>query len=60
MNQMYLDFLINPRFDEVNRLLVLFFEIKEDRTVPIKMKDYNIMIDGLNLFDQPVKNNNIW
>ena len=56
---MYLDFLINPRFDEVNRLLVLFFEIKEDRTVPIKMKDYNIMIDGLNLFDQPVKNNNI-
>ena len=59
MNQMYLDFLINPRFDEVNRLLVLFFEIKEDRTVPIKMKDYNIMIDGLNLFDQPVKNNNI-
>ena len=60
MNQMYLDFLINPRFDEVNRLLVLFFGIKEDRTVPIKMKDYNIMIDGLNLFDQPVKNNNIW
>ena len=59
MSQMYLDFLINPRFDEVNRLLVLFFEIKEDRTVPIKMKDYNIMIDGLNLFDQPVKNNNI-
>ena len=59
MNQMYLDFLINPRFDEVNRLLVLFFEIKEDRTVPIKMKDYNVMIDGLNLFDQPVKNNNI-
>ena len=59
MNQMYLDFLINPRFDEVNRLLVLFFEIKEDRTVPIKMKDYNIMIDGLNLFDKPVKNNNI-
>ena len=59
MNQMYLDFLINPRFDEVNRLLVLFFEIKEDRTVPIKTKDYNIMIDGLNLFDQPVKNNNI-
>ena len=39
MNQMYLDFLNNPHFDEVNRLLVLFFENKKNRTVPVKIKD---------------------
>ena len=50
----YLDYLIDPSFQGVN---------STDRTVQkkyylrtIEMKDYNIMIDGQNFFDQPVKN----
>ena len=59
----YLDFLIDPIFQGVNRLFVLSFENKEDRTVQTKyflpnveIKDYNVMIDGRKFFDQPVKN----
>ena len=59
----YLDFLIDPSFQGVNRLFVLSFENKDDRTVHTKyylpaaeIKDYNVMIDGQNLFAQPVKN----
>ena len=54
--------MIDPSFQGVNRLLVLLFENKNDRTVHTKyylpteeMKDYNVMIDGKNVFDQPVK-----
>ena len=60
----YLDFLINPSFQEVNRLFVLSFENKEDRPVhtkyylpTVEIKDYNVMIDGKNFLDQVVKNN---
>ena len=59
----YLDFLIDPIFQGVNRLFVLSFENKVDRTVQTKyflpnveIKDYNVMIDGRKFFDQPVKN----
>ena len=59
----YLDFLIDPIFQGVNRLFVLSFENKEDRTVQTKyflpnveIKDYNVMIDGTKFFDQSVKN----
>ena len=58
----YLDFLIDRRFQGVNRLFVLPFENENDRTVHTKyylsnveIKDYNVMIDGKNFFDQPVK-----
>ena len=58
----YLDFLIDRRFQGVNRLFVLSFENENDRTVHTKyylsnveIKDYNVMIDGKNFFDQPVK-----
>ena len=58
-----LDFLINPRFQGVNRVFVLLFENKENRTVQTKYylplvetKDYNVTIIGRNFFDQPVKN----
>ena len=58
----YLDFLIDPSFLGVNRLFVLSFESKNDRTVhtkyylpTVKMKDYNAMINGKIFFDQPVK-----
>ena len=46
-------------FQEVNRLFVLSFEdnpIKKEHTgyfpCNIKVKDYDVMIDGKNLFDQ--------
>ena len=60
----YLDYLIDPSFQGVNRLFVLSLENTTDRTVhtkyylpTVERKDYNIMIFGQNLFDQPVKNN---
>ena len=61
----YLDLLIDTIFQEGNRLkTVVSFENKGDRTVQTKyhlptveIKDYNVMNDGKNLFDQPVKNN---
>ena len=67
-----LDFLIDPIFQGVNRLFVLSFENEEDRKVRIRyylpkveIRDYNVMIDRENFFDQPVKSylrkyDNIW
>ena len=59
----YLNFLIDVSFQEVNRLFVLSFENKDDRTVhtkyylgTVEIKNYNVMIDGQNIFEQPVKN----
>ena len=58
----YLDYLIDPSFQGANRLFVLAFEDAAHRTrhtgffLPtVEIKDYNVMIDGRNLFDQPVK-----
>ena len=58
----YLDFLINPSFQRVNRLFVLSFQNNGGTTsytryyLPlVEIKDYNIMIDGRNFFYQPVK-----
>ena len=57
------DFLIYPSFQGVNRLFVL--SSKEDNgreshkqySLPTEgIKDYNAMIDGRNVFDQPIKN----
>ena len=49
----YLDFLIDPSFQGVNRLFVLSFENEEDRKVDtgcnlpkVEIKDYNVVIDG--------------
>ena len=57
----YLNHLINPSLQGVNRLFVLSFENENDRTshstyyLPkVEIKDYNVMIDGRNVFDQPV------
>ena len=54
--------LIDPSFQDVNRLFVLAFENYVNRTsnkryyIPnVEIKDYNVMIDGKNFFDQPVK-----
>ena len=57
----YLNHIINPSFQRVNRLLVLSFENENDRTshstdyLPkVEIKDYNVMIDGKKFFDQPI------
>ena len=61
----YLNYLINPSFQGVNRLFVLAFENENDRTshstyyLPkVEIKDYNVMIDGRNFFDQPINSMN--
>ena len=53
MPNTYLDYLIDPSFQGVNRHFVLSFENTTDRTVhtkhylqTVKIKDYNVMIDG--------------
>ena len=59
----YLNHLINPSFQGVNRLFVLSFENENDRTshstyyLPkVEIKYYNVIIDGKNVFDQPINN----
>ena len=61
-----LNYLVEPRFQGVNRLFVLAFENDDDRTsddqyyLPtVEIKDYNIIINGENVFDQPIKNNKV-
>ena len=56
-----LNYLIEPSFQGVNRLFVLAFEDDAQRTsnkryyIPnVEIKDYNVMIDGKNFFDQPI------
>ena len=62
MQNRYLDFLIDPSFRGVNRLFVLSFKDEDGREsykkhyLPtVEIKDYNVMIDGRNFFDQPLK-----
>ena len=54
----YLNYLINPSFQGVNRLFVLSFENENDRTshstcyLPkVEIKDSNVVIDGGNFFE---------
>ena len=61
-----LNHLIDPSFQGINRLFVLAFENDDQRTsnkryyIPnVEIKDYNVMIDGKNFFDQPIKNNKV-
>ena len=61
-----LNHLIEPSFQGVNRLFVLAFENDDQRTsnkryyTPnVEIKDYNVMIDGKNFFDQPVRNDKV-
>ena len=55
--------LIEPSFQGVNRFFVLAFENDAQRIskkryyLPnIEIKDYNVMVNGKNFSDQPVKN----
>ena len=61
-----LNYLIEPRFQGINRLFILAFENDTQRTSNkryyiqnVEIKDYNVMIDGKNVFDQPVKNDKV-
>ena len=57
----YLNYLVNRSFRGANRLFILAFEDESDRTSHLtyylpkeEIKDYNVMIDGRNFFDQPI------
>ena len=65
-----LNYLIQPSFQGVNRLFVLAFEHDNNNNdwrtsnkryyIPnVEIKDYNLMIDGKNYFDQPIKNDKV-
>ena len=58
-----LNHLIEPSFQGLNRLFVLACEKDDQRTSykryyisNVEIKDYNVMIDGKSLFDQPINN----
>ena len=58
----YLQYLINPSFQRVNRIFVLLFENRTDRKVntkyyipKVEIKYYNVIIDRENFFDKPTK-----
>ena len=57
------NFLIDPTFNNVNRLFVLAFPNEEDRrsfskyyTPTVEIKDYNVIIDGEPFYEIPIKN----
>ena len=61
-----LNHLVEPIFQGIKRLFVLAFESDDERRsddeyyLPtVEIKDYNIVINGENFFDQPIKNNKI-
>ena len=61
-----LNYLIEPSLQGVNRLFILAFENDTQRTshsryyLPnVEIKNYNIVINGENFFDQPIKNKKI-
>ena len=61
-----LNHLIEPSFQEINTLFVLAIE-KDDQRISkkryyipnVEIKLYNVMIDGKNIFDQQVKNDKV-
>ena len=61
-----LNHLFDTSFQGINRLFVLVFEDDAQRRsnrpydiLNVEIKDYNVMIDGKNVFDQPIKNNKV-
>ena len=65
-NEKSLNHLIASSFQGVNRLFVLAFVNDVERTSNkryyvsnVEIKDYNVMINGKNFFDQPVKNDKV-
>ena len=61
-----LNYLVEPSFQGINRLFILAFENDDHRIINkryyipnVEIKDYNVMIDGKNFFDQPVRNDEV-
>ena len=61
-----LNHLVEPSFQGINKLFVLAFENDNHRIsnkrccIPnVAIKNYNVMIDGKNFFDQPVRNDKV-
>ena len=60
-----LDFVVTPSFQGVNRLFVLLFQYTNGRKsytryfllLLVEKKEYNVLINGRNAFDQSMKNN---
>ena len=57
----YLNQLVDPIFQEINRLFVLPFETENGRTShseyylsKVELKDYNAKNDGKNIFNEPI------
>ena len=60
----HLNHLLEPSFQRINRLFVLAFKndmhrknSKRYNLPSVEIKDYDVMIDRKNFFDQPIKNN---
>ena len=56
--------MVEPSFQGVNRLFVLAFENDTQRashslSTKCRNKKYNVMINGENVFDQPIKSNKV-
>ena len=58
--------MVEPSFQGVNRLFVLAFENYTQSTVHSgyylpneKIENYNVMINGENVFDPPIKDNKV-
>ena len=58
--------MVGPSFQGVNRIFVLAFENDTQITgvqgyyLPnVEIKDHNVMINGENVFDQPIKNDKV-
>ena len=63
MQNRYLNFLTDPSYQGVKSLFILLFKDDVGREShkqyyypTVEIKDYNVMIDGRNLFDLPIKN----
>ena len=59
----YLDYLIDPSFQRVNRLFILSFEDEAQRASykryhppTVEIEKYNVMIDEQNFFNKPLGN----
>ena len=64
MQNRYLNHLVNSSFQGVNRIFALSFQNEIDRTLhsnyylpKVEIKYYKVIIDGKNLFNQPINNN---
>ena len=58
--------MVESSFEGINRIFILSYEGDPQRTsakgysLPnAEIKDYNIMINGENVFDQPIKDNKV-